>query len=165
LDEFSREYVLKVVDFSISGHRVARELDRISWKLPKTIVVDNEPEFRSKATYFWATKAQVKLYFIQPAKPTQDAFIESFNRKMRACCLDLHGFASIDEARSTIDDWQRHTTTSDRTAHSARNRPQCSQRKRPDMLNFPHGPMLSFRGALIGIKAAATDAFDGKAAV
>ena len=54
VDDFSREYVLKVVDFSISGARVARELDRIARKLPKTIVCDNGPEFTSKALYFWA---------------------------------------------------------------------------------------------------------------
>ena len=93
VDDFSREYVLKVVDFSISGHRVARELDRLSRKLPKTIVVDNGPEFTSKAMYFWAKKAGVKLHFIQPGKPTQNAFVESFNGKMRAYCLDLHWFA------------------------------------------------------------------------
>ena len=108
VDDFSREYVLKVVDFSISGHRVASELDRIARKLPKTIVCDNGPEFTSKAMYFWAKNAGVKLHFIQPGKPTQNAFVESFNGKMRAYCLDLHWFASIEDARSTIDDWQRH---------------------------------------------------------
>jgi putative transposase len=108
VDDFSREYVLKVVDFSISGQRVARELDRIARRLPKTIVCDNGPEFTSKAMYFWAKKAGVKLHFIQPGKPTQNAFVESFNGKMRAYCLDLHWFASIADARSTIDNWQRH---------------------------------------------------------
>jgi putative transposase len=54
--------------------------------------------------YFWAKKAGVRLHFIQPGKPTQNAFVESFNGKMRAYCLDLHWFASIEDARSTIDD-------------------------------------------------------------
>ena len=76
--------------------------------LPKTIVFDNGPGFTSKAMYFRAKKVGVKLHFIQPGKPTQNAFVESFNGKMRAYCLDLHWFASIDDARSTIDDWQQH---------------------------------------------------------
>jgi putative transposase len=100
--------VLKVVDFSISGQRVARELKRNSRKLPKTIVCDNGPEFTSKAMYFWAKKARAKLHFIQPGKPTQNAFVEIFNGKMREYCLDLHWFTSIEDARSTIDDWQHH---------------------------------------------------------
>jgi putative transposase len=108
VDDFSREYVLKIIDFSISGQRVARELDRIARKLPKTIVCDNGSEFTSKAMYFWAKKAGVKLHFIQPGKPTQNAFVESFNGKMREYCLDLHWFASIEDARTTIDNWQRH---------------------------------------------------------
>ncbi len=108
VDDFSREYVLKIVDFSISGHRVAREFDRIARKLPKSIVCDNGSEFTSKAMYFWAKKAGVKLHFIQPGKPTQNAFVESFNGKMREYCLDLHWFASIEDARSTIDNWQNH---------------------------------------------------------
>lgn len=68
VDDFSREYVLKIIDFSISGHRVSRELDRIARKLPKTIVCDNGSEFTSKAMYFWAKQAGVKLHFIQPGK-------------------------------------------------------------------------------------------------
>ena len=108
VDDFSRECVAQVVDFSISGQRVARELDRIARKLPKTIVCDNGSEFTSKAMYFWAKQAGVKLHFIQPGKPMQNAFVESFNGKMREYCLDLHWFASIDDARSEIDSWQRH---------------------------------------------------------
>jgi putative transposase len=64
--------VLKVVDFSISGYRVARELKRISRKLSKSIVCDNGLEFTSKAMYFWAKKARVKLHFIQPGKPNAE---------------------------------------------------------------------------------------------
>jgi putative transposase len=58
--------------------------------------------------YFWAKKASIKLHFIQPGKPTQNAFVESFKGTMREYCLDLHWFASIEDAQSTIDDWQRH---------------------------------------------------------
>jgi len=108
VDDYSRECVLQVVDFSISGHRLARELDQLSRKLPETIVCDNGPEFTSKAMFFWAKHRRVKLHFIQPGKPTQNAFVESFNGKFREYCLDLNWFASLDDARSTIERWRRH---------------------------------------------------------
>ena len=62
-----------------------------SLALSKTIVCDNGLEFTSKAILLWAKKAGVKLRFIQPGKPTQNAFIESFNGKFRDYCLDLNG--------------------------------------------------------------------------
>lgn len=108
VDDYSRECVLQIVDFSISGERLARELDRLTRPLPKTIVCDNGPELTSKAMFFWAKGTGVKLHFIQPGKPTQNAFIESFNGKFRAYCLDLHWFASIEDARSTIERWRSH---------------------------------------------------------
>jgi putative transposase len=108
VDDYSREIVLQVVDFSISGYRVARELDRLERKLPKSIVCDNGPEFTCKAMFFWSKKTGTKLHFIQPGKPTQNAFVESFNGKFREYCLDMHWFASITDARSIIDDWRLH---------------------------------------------------------
>lgn len=108
VDDFSRELVLQIVDFSISGQRVANELDRLARPLPNTIVCDNGPEFTSKAMYFWTKRVSVKLNFIQPGKPTQNAFVDSFNGKFRTYCLDLHWFASIDVARATITDWRTH---------------------------------------------------------
>jgi len=110
VDDFTREYVLQVVDTSISGNRVARELDRLAnnRSLPETIVCDNGPEFTSKAMFFWAKRTGVKLHFIQPGKPTQNAFVESFNGKFREYCLNLHWFASIADARSIIETWRTH---------------------------------------------------------
>ena len=108
VDDFSREIVLQVIDFSISGYRVARELDRLERKLAKTIVCDNGPEFTCKAMFFWAKKTSIKLHFIQPGKPTQNAFVESFNGKFREYCLDMHWFASLSDAQSTIINWQSH---------------------------------------------------------
>jgi putative transposase len=110
VDDFSRECVLQVVDFSLSGERVARDLTRLSERrpLPGTIVCDNGPEFTSKAMFFWSKQAGVKLHFIQPGKPTQNAFVESFNGKFRDYCLNLHWFASMEDARSIIEDWQEH---------------------------------------------------------
>ena len=108
VDDFSREIVLQVIDFSIPGYRVARELDRLERKLPKTIVCDSCPEFTCKAMFFWAKKTSINIHFIQPGKPTQNAFVESFNGKFREYCLDMHWFASLSDARSTIINWQSH---------------------------------------------------------
>ena len=92
VDDFSRECVAQIVDFSISRLRLTRELDRISGRrpLPDKIVCDNGPELTCKAMSFWAKKRAVKLHFIQPGKPTQNAFVESFNGKLREYCLDLN---------------------------------------------------------------------------
>ena len=108
VDDFSRESVLQLAEFSISGQRVARELDRLSRKLPKTIVCDNGPEFTSKAMFFWSKNTGVKLHFIQPGKPTQNAFVESFNGKFRDYCLNLNWFASLEDAKQVIENWRSH---------------------------------------------------------
>ena len=98
------------VDFSISGARLTRELDRLAERrhLPKTIVCDNGPKRTCKAMFFWAKRTGVRLHFIQPGKPTQNAFVESFNAKYREYCLNLNWFSSLEDARSTIDSWRNH---------------------------------------------------------
>jgi putative transposase len=58
--------------------------------------------------FFWARRAGVTLHFIQPGKPTQNAFVESFNGKFREYCLDLQWFTTLDDARSRIDSWRTH---------------------------------------------------------
>ena len=108
VDDYSRECVSQIVDFSISGQRLAREFDRLTRQLPKTIVCDNGPEFTSKAMFFWAKRTGVKLHFIQPGKPTQNAFVESFNGKFREYCLNLNWFAGLEDARLTIERWRQH---------------------------------------------------------
>lgn len=110
LDDFSRECVLQVVDFSISGVRLTREFDRLGQvrQLPTTIVCDNGPELTCKAMYFWSKATGLKIQFIQPGKPTQNAFVESFNGTFREYCLDQHWFASIEDARSTVQIWNHH---------------------------------------------------------
>ena len=72
VDGFSHECVLQIVYRSISCQRLARELDQLDRSLPKTIVVDNGPEFTSKAIFFRAKQSRVKLHFIQPGRPTQN---------------------------------------------------------------------------------------------
>jgi putative transposase len=110
VDDYTRECILQIVDFSISGQRLANELDRRAQRrrLPKTLVCDNGPELTGKAMFFWSRRTQVKLHYIQPGKPTQNAFIESFNRKFREYCLDLNWFASLDDAREIINRWRTH---------------------------------------------------------
>ena len=110
VDDFSRECVLQVTDCSLSGERVAQELTRLAERrsLPRSIVCDNGPEFTSKAMFFWSKRSGVRLHFIQPGKPTQNAFVESFNGKFRDYCLNLHWFASLTDARSIIDHWRHH---------------------------------------------------------
>ena len=110
VDDFSRECLMQVVDFSIGGARLARELDRLAEQrpLPGRIVLDNGPELTSKAMFFWSKRTGVKLHFIQPGKPTQNAFVESFNGKFRDYCLDLHWFASLEDAREEIETWREH---------------------------------------------------------
>jgi putative transposase len=92
VDDFTRECVLQVVDRSISGQRVARALDELAHNrpLPATLVCDNGPESTSKAMFLWARDRRIKLHFIQPGEPTQNAFVESLNGKFRDYCLNLH---------------------------------------------------------------------------
>lgn len=108
VDDYSRECVLQVVDRSITGARVARELNRLDRPLLQTLVCDNGPEFTGKALFFWAKDAGVKLHSIQPGKPTQNAFVESFNGKFREYCLNLRWFASLGDARAIIGEWREH---------------------------------------------------------
>jgi putative transposase len=110
VDDYSREMVGQLVSVSISGQRVARFLDQLSEErpLPSVIVCDNGPEFTSKALFFWAKERATKLGFIQPGKPTQNAFVESLNGKFRNECLNQHWFRSLDEAKHEIDQWRQH---------------------------------------------------------
>jgi len=110
VDDYSREMVGQLVSVSITGRQVAQCLTQIGEErgLPRTIVCDNGTEFTSKAMFFWAKDAGVKLHFIQPGKPTQNAFVESLNGKFRNECLNQHWFRSLNEARREIDTWRDH---------------------------------------------------------
>ncbi|CUS47106.1 putative transposase [Idiomarinaceae bacterium HL-53] len=110
VDDFSREVVGQLVSVSISGQQVARFLSQIieTRDRPDSIVCDNGTEFTSKAMFFWSKTKGVRLSFIQPGKPTQNAFVESLNGKFRNECLNQHWFRTLDEARYDIKQWQRH---------------------------------------------------------
>ena len=107
VDDFSRECLATVVDTSLSGVRVVRELDRLTLEraTPKTIVSDNGTELTSVAVLRWAID-RLQWHYIQPGKPVQNAFIESFNSKLRDECLNEHAFLSLAEARAIIDEWR-----------------------------------------------------------
>ncbi len=108
VDDFSRECVGQIVDTSISGARLARFLGELDRPLPRRIVLDNGPELTSKAMFFWSHDSGVKLNFIQPGKPMQNAFAESFNGRFREGCLGQHWFKSLTHARFVIDRWRQH---------------------------------------------------------
>jgi len=108
VDDFSRECLALVPDTSLSGKRLARELDVIiqTRGKPVTIVSDNGTEMTSSAVLKWCQKTKVDWHYIAPGKPTQNAFIESFNGSFRDECLNETLFSSLDEARLEISKWK-----------------------------------------------------------
>ena len=107
VDDFSRECLAAVVDTSLGGVRVVRELERLTIEraLPETVVSDNGTELTSGAVLRWATR-RVAWHYIEPGKPVQNAFIESFNSKLRDECLNEYVFSSLGEARAIIEAWR-----------------------------------------------------------
>jgi putative transposase len=110
IDHCTREAPALFASRSIRGSDVARVLERlkIAGRKPKVIVSDNGPEFIRRAMARWAQMNDVKLFFIEPGKPTQNAFIESFNGKFRSLCLNQNWFSTIEEARLIIENWRKH---------------------------------------------------------
>ena len=110
VDDHSRFCPGQIVDLSISGARVARYLDQLGERLglPEEIVLDNGPEGTSRAMFEWSERTRVRLRFIEPGKPVQNAFVESLNGKLRDECLNLHWFRSLNHAREEIGAWRRH---------------------------------------------------------
>ena len=119
VDDCSRECPGQIVDLSISGERLARFLDDLARRrgLPEGLVMDNGPEPTSKAMFEWARRTGVELHFIEPGKPVQNAFIESFNGRFRDECLNEEWFVSLAHARAVIEDWRIHYNTA--RPHSA----------------------------------------------
>lgn len=109
LDEFNRESLAIHVAHSIPAVGVIQVLERLREErgLPNVIVTDNGSEFTSRAFDAWAYARGVTIDFIQPGKPVQNAFIESFNGTLRDDCLNMHWFLSLKDAEATIEDWRR----------------------------------------------------------
>jgi putative transposase len=108
VDQFSRESPLLEAAFSFSGHDVARVLDGLiqTRGAPASITVDHGTEFMSKALEEWAYRRGVKLDFIRPGKPVENAYIESFNGRLRDECLNVNQFVSLDDARAKLEAWR-----------------------------------------------------------
>lgn len=108
LDTFTRECVALEVSGTFGGADVARALTRagVQRGLPIGIHVDNGTEFTSKVFDHWAYANQVRLDFSRPGKPTDNAFIESFNAQVRRECLSQHYFSTLIDARLVLDAWR-----------------------------------------------------------
>ena len=113
IDDFSRECLATVVDNSISGIRVARELDRISEirGYPCMVVSDNGTELTSNAMLEWQEERGVEWHYRAPGKPMQNGFVESFNGRLRDECLNEHLFSSYSQARGIIQRWRHDYNT------------------------------------------------------
>lgn len=108
VDHFSRESPAIEVGRSIPGSQVVAVLERLAMPtgLPKIITVDNGPEFTGRALDEWAHRTGIKLDYIRPGKPTDNAYIESFNGRFRQECLDQHWFSSLEDAKIKIEFWR-----------------------------------------------------------
>lgn len=108
-DDFSRECVDIAVDYGISGEYVTRLLDRAALfrGYPRVVRTDNGPEFTSRAFMGWAQAKGIRHRLIDPGRPMQNAFIESFNGRLRDECLNEQWFESLHQARTTVADWRR----------------------------------------------------------
>ena len=109
VDAFTRACLAFDVDTSIGGRRVAQVLQRLieTRGTPARLVTDNGPEFISRALDAWAYAHGIELHFIEPGKPNQNAYVESFNGRMRDECLNEHWFMSLGQARETIETWRQ----------------------------------------------------------
>jgi len=108
VDHFSRESVNIEVNFSLTAKDVIRVLERlkITRGIPKIISVDNGAEFSGNELDRWAHQNNLQLHFIRPGKPTENAYIESFNGRLRDECLNVNSFDNINDAKEIIEAWR-----------------------------------------------------------
>lgn len=114
VDDFTRECLALVADTSLSGIRVARELDALIWQRcakPQTVVSDNGTELTSMAVLRWSQERSVEWHYIAPGKPMQNGFVESFNGRLRDECLNETLFTSIRHARIELAIWKEDYNT------------------------------------------------------
>ncbi len=109
VDDATHEAVAIVPERAIGGHALTRILDRLAVQrgLPQAIRTDNGKEFCGRAMLTWAHAHSVRLFLIEPGKPNQNAYIESFNGRLRDECLNEHWFVSLAHARAVIGAWRR----------------------------------------------------------
>lgn len=109
VDDATHESVAIVTEHSMGGEHLIRVLDQICDQRgrPSVIRTDNGPEFCGKAMLTWAHRNGITLRPIEPGKPNQNAYVESFNGRLRDECLNEHWFTSIEHARAEIERWRR----------------------------------------------------------
>jgi len=109
VDIYTRESLAIEVGQSLKGEDVVRVLHRIQSQRggPKVLFCDNGSEFTSQAMDLWAYQNRVRIDFSRPGKPTDNAFVESFNGTFRAECLDAHWFTTLTEAKQIVEAWRR----------------------------------------------------------
>ncbi|MBE0402652.1 integrase core domain-containing protein, partial [Halomonas citrativorans] len=107
IDDYNREGLGIEVDLSLPSARVIRSLQQIiEWRgKPAAIRLDNGPEYIAQSLVDWANSNRITLLYIQPGKPTQNAYIERFNRTARHEWLELHQFASVSHAQELATEW------------------------------------------------------------
>jgi len=108
VDNWSRHSPVLEAGVRMSGETVGQALDRAlnGTPGPRSITVDHGTEFQSRALEDWAYHRGVQLDFIRPGKPVENAFIESFNGRLRDECLNVHQFASLADAQAIIEAWR-----------------------------------------------------------
>lgn len=109
VDDCTREVIICMPERSFSGHRITRELEQVIAfrdEKPLSFVMDNGPEFTSRAFLGWAQLHDIKLDFIEPGKPNQNAFVESLNGRFRDECLNMNWFYDLYEAKRIIAEWK-----------------------------------------------------------
>ena len=108
IDKWHRQCVALEADFALTGQSVVDALNKIAGArpLPYAITVDHGTEFTSKVLDEWRYLRGVKLDFIRPGKPTENAFIESFNGRLRDECLIVNEFVTLDQTREILGTWK-----------------------------------------------------------
>ena len=155
IDDYSRECLAIEVGTSLPGLVVTRVLDRVAATrgYPEVIVVDNGPEFRGREMDAWACRKGVRLHFIDPGKPMQNGFVESFNDKFRYACLNAEYFVGIEDARRRIEVW-RHDYNEQRPHRSIGRIPPAVFARRAAALQAPPAPSGLLRsGSLAAAEA------------
>lgn len=145
VDNLSREAIVLEADFSLTGKKVARALERVSKQrpMPHVIRVDNGAEFTGRALDAWAYWKKVKLDFIRPGKPIENAYIESFNGRLREECLNDQVFLSIEDAQQKLEAWRidynevrPHSSLENRTPREFTRIQSDNRTAEPPILNF-----------------------------
>jgi putative transposase len=107
IDDYNREGLGIEVDLSLPSERVIRSLEQIiEWRgKPAAIRCDNGPEYVSQKLIDWATENKITLLYIQPGKPTQNAYVERYNRTVRHEWLDMYEFETVEQAQTSATQW------------------------------------------------------------